>query len=282
MNLLRTLKKTPLLQKVRDFVRARKRGLEFTKLLKDPLVKEQLKDYKSIPIIIISFNQLTHLKAQVSFLLKNGYKKIVIVDNHSTYPPLLEYLETIKENVTVHNLTENMGHMVFWNHSEIYTLYSKGFYIVTDADVVPVKACPEDFVQQLLQKFIENKNYTKVGLSLKLDDIPDSNLSKEEILLWEQQYWTRKNANHTFIAAIDTTFALYRPFYSYSKADFFKGIRTDFPLQARHGGWYIDHNHLTEEQQFYYSTCNSSSSWRIDKNKKLVHSKYIVEKDHKK
>jgi len=279
MKLLRILKNSPTLQRLYRFLSGAVKVLEFSIHIRNPVVREQLSDYKSIPIIIISFNQLTHLKAQVSFLLKNGYNNVIIIDNNSSYPPLLEYFEAMKRMVTIHILAENRGHMAFWHHSELYTLYSKGFYIVTDADVVPIEACPENFVQQLIQKFIKNRRFTKVGLSLKLDDIPDSNLSKKEILLWEQQYWTKKNSNHTFIAAIDTTFALYRPFYSYSKTDFFKSIRTDFPLQARHGGWYIDHNRLTEEQEFYFSTCNSSSSWRLDKNKKIIHSKYKIAKE---
>ena len=54
-------------------------------------VKAQNKDYKSIPIIIISFNQLEYLKKLITFLKERHFKNIVIIDNMSIYKPLLDY-----------------------------------------------------------------------------------------------------------------------------------------------------------------------------------------------
>lgn len=55
------------------------------------ITKAQNKNYKNIPIIIISFNQYFYLKQLVDFLIQNKYTNIVIVDNNSSYPPLLKY-----------------------------------------------------------------------------------------------------------------------------------------------------------------------------------------------
>ena len=81
---------------------------------------QQIKNFKSIPIIIISFNQLFYLQKLVSFLTSNGSKNIVIVDNNSTYKPLLSYFETIKNEVQIHKLQDNVGHQVFWKNKTIF------------------------------------------------------------------------------------------------------------------------------------------------------------------
>ena len=135
------------------------------------VVKLQLKRPKTIPIIIISFNQLTFLKQLIGFLLKNGYSNIVIVDNNSTYAPLLAYFEVIKDQVRIHRLEGNIGHLSFWKSETIFKHYSKGYYVVTDADIVPIDSCPDNFMETF--RILIDKAYdrTKVGFSLLLEDI---------------------------------------------------------------------------------------------------------------
>jgi len=239
------------------------------------LVRNQNKDYKSIPIIIISFNQLFYLKQLVAFLQKYNYKKIIIIDNNSTYQPLLDYFKTIDSTITLHQLNENLGHLVFWKNKEIYKQYSKGYYVITDSDIVPVENCPEDFVLHFKRILDKNFQVTKVGFSLKIDDIPESNPNKQKVIDWESQFWRNQNKEGDYNTLIDTTFALYRSNYAYCQQGFLKAIRTREPYEVRHGGWYLDAKNLTKEQVYYFETCNESSAWRIDnmgnlKNKELL------------
>ena len=236
----------------------------------NPVVKAQLKNPKSIPIIIISFNQLKYLKQLVNFLLKHEYSNIVILDNKSTYKPLLDYFESIEKQVTIHRLQKNIGHLSFWESEAIFKKYSKGYYAVTDADIVPVEDCPDQFLSEFRKLLDEAYDRTKIGFSLKIDDILETNPNKEKIVQWESQYWKSKIKRTVFKAEIDTTFALYRPNYKYQLKHFTKGWRTDYPIQARHGGWYIDINNLTEEQQYYMKTANASASWQIDEQGELM------------
>ena len=137
-------------------------------------VISQNKNYKSIPIIIISFNQLYYLKQLIEFLKKSNYNNIVVIDNNSTYEPLLEYFDDIESEVTIHRLNQNHGHLVFWKNKELFEKYSKGYYAITDADINPIPECPEDFLlyfKKILDKVFE---ITKVGFSLKIDDIPNT------------------------------------------------------------------------------------------------------------
>lgn len=226
-----------------------------------------------IPIIIISFNQLFYLKKLIDFLKESGYKNIVIIDNNSTYKPLLDYFETIKNEVKLHLLNENFGHSVFWKINEINQKYTHGYYALTDPDINPYENCPKDFLKHFKNILDKNINISKVGFSLSIDDIPENNENKSKILLWENKFWELENKDGDFIAEIDTTFALYKPIRFSDAENFYKAIRTKKPYIARHGGWYIDHKNLTMEQEFYINTANSSSSW-LSKKSNLINFKY--------
>ncbi len=238
-------------------------------------VMRQLINYKSIPIIIISFNQLFYLKQLIDFLKKHNYKNIIIIDNNSTYRPLLDYFDIIETTVTLYRLKENFGHLVFWKNKELFYKYSKGYYVITDADIVPIEECPEDFVLHFKRILDRNDEITKVGFSLKIDDIPDSNPNKQKVIDWEQQFWKYKTKDENYNASIDTTFALYRPKSDYKNLSYFlKAIRTNQPYTAMHGGWYFDIKNLTIEQNNYLKIANESSSWNIDINGKLYTNDY--------
>lgn len=236
----------------------------------NPTVKAQLKHPKRIPIVIISFNQLYYLKQLVAFLFKNDYTNIVIVDNNSTYGPLLDYFDLIKDQVSLHRLKENIGHLSFWKSEAIFKQYSKGYYVVTDADIVPIDDCPDNFLETFRLLLDKAYDRTKVGFSLKLDDIPESNPNKAHIEAWESKYWNTELLPNVYKAPIDTTFALYRPGYRYRLKHFTYAWRTGVPLQSRHGGWYIDIDALTEEQTYYMQTANASASWQINSQGDLI------------
>ena len=218
-------------------------------------------DIYAIPIIIISFNQLFYLKKLIDFLKECGYKNIIIIDNNSTYKPLLEYFETIRNQVTLYLLNENHGHRVFWKINEINKKYSHDYFALTDPDINPIDECPKDFLKNFKNILDKNIKIHKVGFSLLLDEIPDTNPDKNKIKLWESRFWKQRNNDGDYIADIDTTFALYKPIRFSNSSNFFKAIRTQKPYIARHGGWYIDPKNLSEEQEFYINHANSSSSW---------------------
>ncbi len=72
----------------------------------------QITDYRKIPIIINNFNRLDSMKQLIESLEKRGYTNIFIIDNLSTYPPLLEYYNTCK--YTVFRLDRNIGMNALW------------------------------------------------------------------------------------------------------------------------------------------------------------------------
>ncbi|MEN2415060.1 glycosyltransferase family 2 protein [Flavobacterium mesophilum] len=231
-------------------------------------VKKQLIDFKTIPIIIVNYNQLETLKLLLDYLLENDYKNLHVIDNNSNYPPLLSYYKIISNDVNVMFNDNNDGHMVFWEKDIFFKKFSKGYYVITDPDVLPIIDCPNDFLKVFLDLLIKSNTRYKVGFSLKIDDIPDYNPAKQKILNWESRFWKMKTSEGHFFADIDTTFALYRPKLR-SRKFFYTGLRTKYPYMAKHFGWYIDPANLTNEQEFYKKSASDSSSWKVDENGNL-------------
>lgn len=245
------------------------------KIIKNPSdkIKQQLNNSLSIPVIIINYNQLFYLKKLISFFKINGNEKIIIIDNKSTYQPLLDYYKTIENDVEILMQNENHGHLVFWKNKEIYNRFSDGFFIITDSDIVPNNNLEANYINEMLTYLYKYKDKTKVGFSLKIDDIPDYYSLKENVINWESKFWENEIEKDVFEADIDTTFALYWPktnrLVNLLYPSFFNAIRLGGKFTAQHGGWYLDHNNLSEEQVFYYKTANTSNSWKIDNEGKL-------------
>lgn len=234
-------------------------------------VRRQEKDIKKIPVIIISFNQLFYLRKLVDFLLESGYNNIIIADNASTYPPLIEYLDDICRHVKVIKFQENYGHMVVFRKSKVFRKYTRGFYAVTDADVLPSEECPPDFMAYFKRLLYTYKRVNKVGFSLDTKRIPNTHPYKDQIIEWESKYWERKTEEGNYYADIDTTFALYRPMsFKWIKVSFMNAVRTKAPYTAIHGGWILDPGNLTREQRYYMETASESSSWKLDESGKLI------------
>lgn len=221
-------------------------------------------DYKNIPIFIISYNRLHYLKLLVECLENKGYTNISIIDNKSSYPPLLNYLQNIKHKVFY--MDKNYGHKVFWIHESFRKIIETQYYAVTDPDILPIQQCPDDFMEQFYEILQNNPKVQKVGFSLKIDDIPNHNEYKDYIIKWERQFYEKpleSKGYKIYNAPIDTTFALYRPTMDILNDElFYNAIRTGYPYQARHLTWYINQKQLDEESIFYKQhTINGSSTW---------------------
>ena len=213
----------------------------------------------NVPIFIISFNRLSYIKQMISSLERMGKKNIYIVDNNSTYLPLLDYYKTLPYKIFY--MPENMGHMVFWK-SSLFDQFRKDFYIVTDPDVEPLEECPADFVERFFEILKKNPFVKKVGFSLKIDDLPCRNALSKRIVSWEKKYYRNyKKSFDAYYAPIDTTFALYVP-DSISTHRFGEAFRTAYPYQARHLPWYKDPSEVTDEDR-YYAEHKTNGWWNV-------------------
>lgn len=254
--------------------------LNFLLFLLSKNIRYSKKHTDSIPIVIINYNRLEDLEIMIKWFQDRGHKKIVIVDNASTYPPLLEFYDRIKNDVTIEFMDENYGHMVFWHRESLRNKYGKGFYVVTDSDVIPNSNLPKDYLSKMIQLLEQKKNISKVGFALDLDNIPSFFKHKEKVVQWERQFWTKQIEKDVFLAETDTTFAIYHPYFDYkSRADFLKAIRIAGDFTATHKGWFIDSDNLTEELKYYYKTSSSSNSWKLNEDGSLIGEVAYLKKD---
>jgi hypothetical protein len=177
------------------------------------------------PVIVNVRDRLTDLRALVEWLERAGYDNLTLLDNASSWPPLLDYLSQSPHKVV--KLGRNLGSRALWHAG----LVPDAPYVYTDPDVVPTDDCPLDLVEHLHELLDRYPQFSKAGVGLYLDDVGDiPSLAHERELVSE----ARELEPGVYGSLIDTTFALYRAGTGFG----YQAIRTGAPWQARHMGWY--------------------------------------------
>jgi len=211
-----------------------------------------------IKTFIISFNRLSFLEQQVTELSKYSDLDLHIIDNGSTYAPLLKYLDEVDCNITF--MPQNEGHEVVWEKGVSRFFCKDEPYIVTDNDILPYT---DNWLSLLIEGLEKYPEVNKVGLGLRIDDLPVNIPFRDEIINHEQNNLFRQELNDIrFIKMpVDTTLALYRAGYhdysiwgtcSNSDDSECKSIRTMYPNMARHLSWYLRMQDLQTEEYKYY------------------------------
>lgn len=212
-----------------------------------------------VPIFIISFNRLSYLENLIGKLEDMGYTNIKIIDNASTYSPLLEFYD--KTPYEVFRLKENMGHMVFWK-SDLFNEYKEDLYVVTDPDILPLDNCPKDFMKVFYSYLKKYPRIKKAGFSLKIDDIPKNSKLYKEVMKWEKPYnLFRIPFSKACAADIDTTFALYLPDFLDVSRHFITAIRTNYPYQVKHVPWYVAENSKPTDEDLFFASKRTNGFW---------------------
>lgn len=214
---------------------------------------------RDIPIVINNFNRVSSLRLLIEFLERCRFTNIIILDNQSTYPPLLDFYRDLKHEVI--RLPKNYGHLAFWK-SGLYDKFKWNYFVYTDPDVLPITECPLDFLNYFKSILDNNYQLDKIGFGIRIDDLPDHFAVKEKVIAYEKRYWDKQVSEGLYDAPVDTTFALYKPL-SDLKADevyTLKAYRTGAPYLLHHLPWYVDSKNLSNEEMYYLKSSNSSSS----------------------
>lgn len=198
-----------------------------------------------IPIIINNRDRLAPMLRLLRWLERAGQRDIYIVDNDSTYPPLLAYYRRCPYQVIY--LNENVGHIAAWTQGIVEQVAKDQYYVLTDPDIVPVKHCPTDALAHFRDILDHYPDRFKVGFGLKIDDLPGRYKFAAMVKAWEGQFWTRMIEPGVYDAPIDTTFALYRP----GSPHLVSSLRTGEPYVARHIPWYTNTLRPNREERYY-------------------------------
>jgi hypothetical protein len=204
----------------------------------------------NIPIILNNFNRLTTTKKLADDLSKLGYTNIHILDNNSTYPPLLEWYNDCP--YTVGRLNSNLGQLSIYNSGYINKF--SGWVAYSDSDIELNPNSPRGLIDRLIE-VADKYNAPKVGLALRIDDIPTTRYGlyvKRE----EQKFWTQEVENQVYKAHVDTTFSIIKVGQPFS----YEAYRVAGDLTARHTPWYLDYENLSLEEQYIIEHSDSQFS----------------------
>lgn len=210
-----------------------------------------------IPVIINNRNFLTWPKAMVERIKEyDGVGEIIIVDNDSTYPPLLEWYAT--NPCRIERLDTNVGMGAPWVSGVVKELNGAP-YVLTDPDL-GLEETPNDTLLYLLDK-LNTLQLDKVGLGLDWQIVEKKSPYYERLNLYEKSRWNKspvKDGVYTEVQ-IDTTFALYNVDHY-----FIGGGSTTFPYVARHYPWEfsIEEARNSEEFMYYMDNATSASSYK--------------------
>ncbi len=221
---------------------------------------------REYPIFIICRDRLSPLLALLHWLDRVGQTRVYLVDNASTFPPLLDFYTQSVHHVI--RLGSNIGHKAVWLCGAVEQYAPDEFYVVTDPDIVPVSDCPSDaltYFHRLLDRYPDR---AKVGFGLKIDDLPDHYRFASEVRGWEGQFWAREVEPGVYDAPIDTTFALYRPHTGFREGSpaLARSLRTGAPYLARHTAWYVNSGALDEEECYYRAHARADiTHWNVSR-----------------
>ena len=218
-------------------------------------------------VYINNRNYVTWPKAMVKKLQSQGHD-VIIIDQASTYEPLLDYYES--KPCEVIRLKENYGHRSPW---ELKIVDASDYYVVSDPDM-GIDNLPDDWDQFLMEGLVRFSAFALCcGLSLEDQAIPDNSIKStnsyyKQSNRLEPMYWSQELPGNYYLAPVDTTFAMYPPGVDFHFDT--RGIRAGRPYTAYHWPWHLvseindsDKNPqvlFDDEVYYYFTNTNKFSS----------------------
>jgi hypothetical protein len=210
-------------------------------------------------VVINNRDRLSTTKKLVEDLLERNTQEIWIIDNASTYPPLLDWYNQVPNEVKVLRY-HNGGHLALWSLGVVNNI-PEDWVFYTDSDIELNPKMPKDY-QRIMLEAAREYNHIKVGCALAVDDIPEHYWLRNQVLRNENRWWLEQIGPDVYLADTDTTFNLNR------KADLFKSIRLAGDFTCRHKPWYINMDSLDAEEQYYYDHYDGWSATQYTKQHK--------------
>jgi len=234
---------------------------------KEEIIDADNIDADNIPIVVICWNNLTFVKNFVNQITK--YKNpIILLDNKSDYPALLNYYREIKnelkDKITIKLLDKNYGHRVYLKLRNNLP----DIFILSDPDLELNTNMPDNFAEIFLNISNTYKMY-KVGAAINIEDKDDfiecpKYTQNKSIYDWESQFWKTPIKNHTYElykAHLDTTFCLVNNKYK-GGSEYSPAIRVAGNFTVKHLPWYKNYikNTTPVEEIEHWKKNNKSSS----------------------
>lgn len=214
----------------------------------------------NLTVVINNRNRLTTTKKLVEDLLQRDSTNIIIIDNESTYPPLLEWYKNLPNIIKVH-YGPNYGHHAIFQSGVINDIV-EDWCFYTDSDIQLNPNMPKDY-QKVMFDLAIGYNYNKIGLALSINDLPDHYMLKPQVIRNESGWWQQKILDNVYRADTDTTFCLIK------KCDQFDSLRIAGDFTAKHMPWYLDLDNLSAEEQYYNDNLGERALTQYSKQHKI-------------
>lgn len=175
-----------------------------------------------IPVVLLAYNNPTLLRSLIDQLEKCFNASVSVIDNGSTYPPMVSYLDELKaRNITVYHMSRNLGpHVLFKEGREILSQLPQ-YFALSDSDLRLNDHTPSNFLC-IFAVLTDLLSTPKVGVALDLYDKDDMLTLKKynarpSIYAWEKGLYLQRMMvpgweeinTMLYKSSIDTTFAVY-------------------------------------------------------------------------
>ncbi len=217
---------------------------------------------------VTNFNNLENgFRDMVTWFLNHGVRPTVL-DNASSYPPLLKFYEKMKSDIDLVPVGFNGNTWVFWQHGFNTEENCKEHYITTDGDCPPDVDCPDDLIERMICVLDELTRAIKVSPGIRIDNIPDCYSRKADAISCQSSVaqspdWGLSQSTAIEVAGVkihraitDTTMTMWRAGYRgegrLSTNDWqTEQYRMEAPYLVKHVPWYANSSVTTPEQAFY-------------------------------
>lgn len=204
-----------------------------------------------IPCVIIVRDRMTYARRcllSLGSLAGSGVIDVHIVDHGSTWIPTIAWLEAAEDFGFPVHYRGDVGPHSLWDWDQLGRIVGNSPYLVTDCDIEVI--APADWLEVLQSEMDRCPDVVKVGLGLRIDDLPDSRYENLLVREWEAPFWADRDGA-SYRAPIDTTIALYRPLTQCPRFALAPARRLAAPYLARHLPWYEESSQVSEELTYY-------------------------------
>jgi hypothetical protein len=203
---------------------------------------------QDIPIFIRAKNCLAGLKKLVTWLQQAGQRDIRILDNGSSYPPLISYYESLKgvPEIKIYRLEKDFGNQVLWRGDFLRDMPPYMPYVYADSDAVPDDGCPTNLLAYLCRVLADYPFLEKAAPALRTDDIVVDEAASIRAEARRQQRISP--AEGLYFAPRETKFALYRGTCHHYAVRL--AMHTGAPYRFRNLPWYYDYKALPADVRY--------------------------------
>jgi len=239
-----------------------------------------------IPIIILTMDRPIQFRDMMEALEARtdmDLVRVVVCDNGSTQPEMIEYLKTLESR---HRIIYNGSNMIFKGLNPALETVNEDYFIITDPDIIIGTEISKDWPVKTRELLEEQKDVPKTGLSLDINFQASTPLTNKirfcEDAFWKSVVSTAVVPDVCYYAMTDTTMCMYRrdtfSFWDGSSVCFTEGagiadgryitqdmynvkyprhpIRMAGRFTAKHAGWYVDAKYLPD-LEYYKARSNN-------------------------